>query len=123
MTEKTKAELLKELEELEKLENEVQEKKSALEYKKLEVPFKVGEKYFIRTVTYFTIGEIAAVVGQFIVFKKDTISWIADTGRFQQAINDGVLNEVEPVSVEGGVNVNSITDYFLWKHALPRSQK
>ena len=88
-----------------------------------EVPFKVGEKYFIRTATYHLIGEVKEIVGQFIVLKKETITWVADSGRFMQAIDNGTLNEVEPVKVEGGVNINSIIDYFVWEHKIPREQK
>ena len=118
---KTKEELQKELEELEKLEGKVQEKKSTLEYKKLEVPFQVGSNYFIRTVTYFSTGKVKAVVGQFLVLEE--AAWIADTGRFMQAIMEGKLSEVEPVMVDMFINLNSITDAFVWKHKLPREQK
>jgi hypothetical protein len=118
---KTKEELEKELAELEALENKVAEKKSAADYKKLEVPFRVGSSYFIRTVTYFATGRVKAIVGQFIVLED--AAWIADTGRFMQAIMEGKLNEVEPVSVDMFINLNSITDAFVWKHKLPREQK
>ena len=120
---KTKEELLKELAELEKLENEVSVKKNKIKSKDMETPFEIGKKYFIRTVTYFTIAEVENIIGGFLVFKKSTISWIADTGRFQQAMNDGELNEVEPVKAAGGLNINSITDYFEWSFDLPRTQK
>lgn len=118
---KTKEELLKEIDELSKLEAKVQEKKSNLEYKKTDLPFKVGGDYFIRTVTYFATGRVKAIVGQFLVLTD--AAWIADTGRFQQAIDEGKLNEVEPVNVDMFVNVNSITDAFVWVHKLPREQK
>ena len=118
---KTKEELLKELQELEDLEKKVQDKKSGIEYKKLEVPFKVGDNYFIRTVTYFATGRVKAIVGQFLVLED--AAWIADTGRFMEAIMEGKLNEVEPVSVDMFINLNSITDAFVWKHKLPRTQK
>ena len=118
---KTREELEKELAELEALESKVEEKKSAVDYKKLEVPFKVGANYFIRTVTYFATGKVKAIVGQFIVLEE--AAWIADTGRFMQAIMEGKLNEVEPVSVDMFINLNSITDAFVWKHKLPREQK
>ena len=36
---------------------------------------------------------------------------------------EGKLNEVEPVSVDMFININSITDAFVWKHDLPRKQK
>jgi hypothetical protein len=121
MSGKTKEELLAELEELNQLEKEVASKKSAIEYKTLELPFQVGEKYFIRTVTYFVTGQVKAVVGNFLVLED--AAWIADTGRFQEAIMDGKLNEVEPVFVDVFINTQSITDAFVWKHALPREQK
>jgi hypothetical protein len=85
------------------------------------LPFEVGEKYFIRTVTYFATGKVKKIVGKFLVLED--AAWVADTGRFSGAINEGVLNEVEPVEVEMYLNVDSITDAFQWKHPLPREQK
>jgi hypothetical protein len=119
--EEAKEKLKKELKELEDLEQKVSDKKSDLEYKKLSVPFKVGQAYFIRTVTYFATGKVKAIVGNFLVLED--AAWIADTGRFREAIMKGILNEVEPVEVEMFVNINSITDAFDWKHKLPRDQK
>ena len=69
------------------------------------------------------VGEVATITGDFIELKKGTISWIADSGRFMNAIDMGTLDEVEPVRVRGGININSITDYFEWEHELPRTQK
>ena len=83
-------------------------------------PFEVGQAYFIRTVTYHLTGEVVKVEGQFLILRK--AAWIADSGRFMQAIQDGTLNEVEPVG-EAIVNLASITDAFPWKHALPEKQK
>lgn len=84
-------------------------------------PFIIGGKYFIRTVTYFATGEVVAIHGDFLELTDG--AWVADTGRFRQAIMDGVLNEVEPVEVPMFVNMTSITDAFVWGHALPRKQK
>jgi hypothetical protein len=39
------------------------------------------------------------------------------------ALKDGTLNEVEPCTVPTWVNIDSIVDMFIWKHALPTSQK
>tara|TARA_Y100000310_G_scaffold110581_1_gene108974 strand:+ start:15774 stop:16097 length:324 start_codon:yes stop_codon:yes gene_type:complete len=86
-----------------------------------EVPFKVGEKYFIRTVTYHLTGRVKKIVGNFLVLED--AAWIADSGRFMEAIDEGNLSEVEPVKTEVYVNVGSITDAFEWKHELPRKQK
>ncbi len=118
---KTKEELEQELNELVQLEKEVDSKRSALEYKDLPCPFKVGSCYFIRTVTYFATGRVKVIVGNFIVLED--AAWIADTGRFQEAIAKGILLEVEPVQVEMYVNLLSVTDAFQWNHDLPREQK
>ena len=116
-----KEELKKELEELEQLENKVKEKKSTIEYRKLDLPFKIGEAYFIRTVTYFATGRVKTIVGQFLILED--AAWIADTGRFSDAIAKGVMNEIEPVEVDMFVNTSSITDAFPWSHKLPREKK
>lgn len=94
--------------------------KNRSEQPELELPFEVGEKYFIRTVTYFATGEVKKIVGKFLILK--TAAWIADTGRFRQAIMDGVLSEVEPVD-EMILNTDTITDAFIWTHKLPNEQK
>lgn len=116
-----KEQLQKEFQELETLENKVKEKKSKKQYDDLSIPFQVGKSYFIRTVTYFATGRVKAIVGSFLVLED--AAWIADTGRFRQAIMEGTLNEVEPVEVDMFLNVNSITDAFVWGHDLPRKQK
>jgi hypothetical protein len=85
-----------------------------------EIPFVVGGKYFIRTVTYFATGEVESIKGDFLCLKD--AAWIADTGRFSTALSTGVLNEVEPVE-EMFLNMISITDAFPWKFDLPRILK
>lgn len=85
------------------------------------VPFEIGGKYFIRTVTYFATGEVADIKGDFLVLKD--AAWVADTGRFREAIMQGVLSEVEPVEVAMYVNMASIVDAFEWTHPLPRDQR
>lgn len=80
----------------------------------------VGGKYFFRTVTYHLVGEVKKIVGKFAVLK--TASWVADSGRFMNAIKDGTLNEVEPVG-EAYVNLDTVVDFFPWKHKLPTEQK
>jgi hypothetical protein len=119
--EKTKSELEKELREIETLEEKVRSKKSAMKYAGKEIPFKVGDAYFFRTVTYHATGRVKAVVGDFLVL--DDAAWVADSGRFRDAIMKGILSEVEPVEVDMYLNINSITDAFEWKNALPDKQK
>lgn len=77
-------------------------------------------KWFIRTVTFHLVGRVVRRAGGFLVLKD--ASWVADSGRFMQAIKDGTLSEVEPVG-DAVVSVASIVDAFPWKHDLPKEQK
>jgi len=58
-------------------------------------PYKVGETYLIRTVTTYWAGRIVAVGDKEIVMVD--AAWIADTGRFNEAVKSGSFSEVEPV--------------------------
>lgn len=86
-----------------------------------ELPFEIGKPYFIRTVTYFATGRVKAIVGQFLVLED--AAWIADTGRFSDAMSKGIMSEVEPVETDMYLNTASITDAFPFEHKLPRNQK
>lgn len=86
----------------------------------METPFAIGEKYFIRTVTYHTVGRVKNIIGNFLILEDS--SWIADSGRFMNAIKEGTLNEVEPTG-ETILNIETIVDAFQWRHDLPTSQK
>ena len=79
----------------------------------------VGEKFFFRTVTYHLTGRVKKVFGS--ILELENAAWIADSGRFMQAIKEGKLNEVEPVG-RAYININSVTDFFPWKHKLPEQQ-
>ncbi len=80
----------------------------------------VGQKLFIRTVTYHMTGKVTKRMGAFI--QLENAAWIADSGRFSDAIKKGDLNEVEPVGT-AWINLSSVVDFFPWKHALPTKQK
>lgn len=86
-----------------------------------EIPFVVGGKYFFRTVTYFCTGEVEAIKGHFLVLK--TAAVIFDTGRFMDALKNGVFSEVEPVTGSFFINLNTIVDASEWSHELPNQQK
>ena len=81
----------------------------------------VGNSYFFRTVTYHLVGKVVAEHSNNIIELEDA-SWVADSGRFMQAIKTGSLNEVEPVG-KAYINLKSVTDFFPWVHALPTTQK
>ncbi len=80
----------------------------------------IGHNFFFRTVTYHLVGKVTKRIGHF--FQLENASWVADSGRFMQAIKNGELKEVEPVGT-AFVNLESVTDMFPWKHALPKEQK
>jgi hypothetical protein len=80
----------------------------------------VGKKFFFRTVTYHLVGMVDRMIGKIAVLSN--ASWIPDSGRFMQAIKNGELNEVEPVGTIF-INLDTVTDFFPWKHPLPKDQK
>ena len=83
----------------------------------------IGQKVFIRTVTYHCLGEVTKKVGNF--FELKNASWVADTGRFMQFIKNGELSaqaEIEPVGKQW-VSINAIVDMFPFNHKLPMEQK
>lgn len=84
-------------------------------------PWKIGEKYLIRTVTNYLTGRLVSVGSQELVI--DDAAWIADTGRFADALKTGKLNEVEPIGSPVIVGRGSIVDAELWAFDLPKEQK
>ena len=80
----------------------------------------IGKKFFFRTVTYHLIGKVVKKVGQFFILEN--ASWVADSGRFMNAIKEGTLSEVEPVGT-CGIGINTVIDFFPWTHKLPTKQK
>lgn len=86
-----------------------------------EIPFTVGEKVFIRTITYHLTGQIIAINGAWLTLAD--AAWIPDDGRFMQCIEAGIVNECEPVTCPIRVNTGAISDVYAWRHPLPRGQK
>jgi hypothetical protein len=84
-------------------------------------PYQVGQNYFIRTVTHYYTGKLERVTAKELVLSD--AAWIADTGRFHDAIKTGKLNEVEPFIDPIIVGRGAVIDAFRWNHALPRDQK
>jgi len=85
------------------------------------VPWKIGEKYQIRTVTMTLTGELIYVGDKELVLKD--AAWIADTGRFNDALKDQTkYSEVEPFEENVIVGRGSIVDATKIYH-LERAQK
>lgn len=91
------------------------------EGEQVKLPFEIGKSYFFRTATYHVLGRLKEINGKFLTLED--ASWIADSGRFMEFIDDGKANEVEPVKTLMYVNSDSICDSYLWKHDLIRTQK
>lgn len=84
--------------------------------------FKTGKCYLIRTVTNYWTGRLIRIGPQELTLED--ASWIADTGRFSQALNGpDNLNEVEPVVPNVIVGRGSVVDAIEWLHPLPRVLK
>jgi hypothetical protein len=81
---------------------------------KKEVPFEVGKKYFLRCVTYHSIGTVKAIVGDFLIL-KDAV-WVADSGRLNPALKTGEVNEMEDYINDTIVAIGSIVDATEWSH-------
>ena len=83
--------------------------------------FALGEKYLIRTVTMMYTGKLARVTKHDILLTD--AAWIADSGRYADALKKGTLNEIEPYPNEVAVSRAAIVDFAIWSHDLPREQK
>lgn len=76
---------------------------------------------FVRTVTMYYVGRIIEEVDGYIVLGD--ASWVADTGRFGEALATGTLNEVERFPNPVWVNTGAIVDITAWHHPLPIESK
>lgn len=81
----------------------------------------VGSPVFLRTVTMHYTGKVVCVTPDTIVLAD--AAWIADSGRFHDALKDGKLNEVEPFVNNVCVGRGALVDVTRWNHDLPRAQK
>jgi hypothetical protein len=84
--------------------------------------WKIGANYFIRTVTHHLTGKLVDI-DDHELWLKDA-AWIADDGRFAQAISTCEFKEVEPYPDDVLVAVGraSLIDSVEIK-TLPRTQK
>jgi hypothetical protein len=85
-------------------------------------PYKIGDTYLFRTVTMIDVGRLVGVFEHELAM--ESVSWVADTGRFSEALKTGTLGEVEPFP-DGTVIIGrgAIVDGAKWNHTLPRTVK
>lgn len=83
--------------------------------------WRIGKIYLIRTVTMIDTGRLVAVTPQELVLED--AAWIADTGRFADALEKAEFGEVEPFPAGRVVlGRGAVIDAVEIKLA-PRSQK
>ena len=82
-----------------------------------------SKQVFIRTVTHYYTGRVVEETAREIVL--DLAAWIADTGRFSEAMRTGSVSKVEPYpdGVLVRVQRGAIVDICDWPHALLRVVK
>jgi hypothetical protein len=85
----------------------------------------IGKQYFIRTVTFSYVGKLIKVTKNELVLDK--VSWIADSGRFQPALSEGVEKqssaEIELFPKPVIIGRGAIIDAVEYVPALPEKQK
>jgi hypothetical protein len=78
----------------------------------------VGKAYLIRTVTHYYTGRVVECSPIRIVLENS--AWVAETGRFSDALKTGKLSEVEPYPNQVIVSPFAVVDACEWAHELPR---
>jgi len=76
-----------------------------------------GKNVYVRTLTFHYTGRV--IQGDAHSLILEDAAWIADSGRFGEALLSGRLSEIEPFP-DGPVYVSAIVDVTEWTHELPR---
>ena len=83
--------------------------------------WEIGKSYFIRTVTMHLIGKLKNLTNKELLLENAV--WVADSGRFHDALKTGSLSEVEPFVTNVILNRECIVDSCEWIHKIPTEQK
>ena len=83
--------------------------------------WEVGKNYLIRTVTMIDTGRLVAVTDHELVLED--AAWIADTGRFADAVSKAEFGEVEPFPAGRVVLGRGAVIDAVQIRTIPRSQK
>lgn len=83
--------------------------------------WQIGKNYLIRTVTMIQVGRLEKVTDKELVLSS--ASWIADTGRFSDAVHNGSFNEIERFKNNVIIGRAAIIDATEIDFTLPNSTK
>ena len=83
--------------------------------------WEIGKNYLIRTVTMIDTGRLVAVTDHELVLED--AAWIADTGRFAQAVEKCEFGEVEPFPAGRVIIGRGAVIDAVQIRDIPRSQK
>ena len=85
-------------------------------------PYNIGKNYFIRTVTHHHTGKLVDVTEHELVLEH--AAWIADDGRFTEALAKSEFNEIEmfPAGSRVIIGRGSLID-AVEISTIPTSQK
>lgn len=86
-----------------------------------DTPFGTGDSVIVRTVTHYFVGRVVKFGAQWLTLSD--ASWIADTGRWSDALSSGNLNEIEPYPNGCSISIGAIVDISRWSPELPKSKK
>ena len=78
----------------------------------------IGKNVFVRAVTHYYTGRLIGRADGYL--HLEDAAWVADTGRFAEALAKGTLSEVEPYPGDCYVSEGAIVDVSPWLHDLPR---
>lgn len=81
--------------------------------------WELGKNYLIRTVTMIQLGTLIDITDKELVLSN--ACWVADTGRFNEALKNGKLNEVEMFQRNVIVGRGGLIDATEWIHELPKN--
>ena len=86
-------------------------------------PFEIDKNYIVRTVTMIYTGKLVEVGPQELVLVD--CSWIPETDRYMQFVENGSVKECEPYPDGRRVVIGrgGLTDAVVLEAGLPRSQK
>ena len=77
----------------------------------------VGSNVIVKTVGEIIVGTMIAADGATLMLYPAV--WAADTGRWNQCLLEGTLQEVEPYCDPVLVSRGAIVAWTAWRHAVP----